>query len=90
MVNARCRLNCELVQADIYNLPNWKPFDLIGLFDVLEHLPDDVKALKEIRKALKPGGKLILTVPASMKLWSYVDEVAGHYIRYSSKTLKSH
>lgn len=89
LVNARCRLNCELVQADIYNLPNWKPFDLIGIFDVLEHLPNDVKALKEIRKALKPGGKLILTVPASMKLWSYVDEVAGHYIRYSSKTLKN-
>ena len=64
LVNARCRLNCELVQADIYNLPNWKPFDLIGLFDVLEHLPDDVK------------------------LWSYVHEVAGHYIRYSSDTLK--
>lgn len=88
LVNARCRLNCELVQADIYNLPNWKPFDLIGIFDVLEHLPDDVKALQEIRQSLKPGGKLILTVPASMKLWSYVDEVAGHFKRYSCSTLK--
>ena len=88
LLNARGRVACELVQADIYSLPNWAKFDLIGLFDVLEHLPDDVKALKEIRKALKPGGKLILTVPASMKLWSYVDEVAGHYIRYSSDTLK--
>jgi len=89
LLNARSRLNCELVQADIYNLPDWRPFDLIGLFDVLEHLPDDVKALKEIRKSLKPGGKLVLTVPASMKLWSYVDEVAGHYIRYSSDILNN-
>ena len=88
LVNAKCRLKCELVQADIYNLPNWNPFDLIGLFDVLEHLPDDVKALQQIRKCLKPGGKLVLTVPASMKLWSYVDEVSGHYIRYSTETLK--
>lgn len=88
LVNARCRLDCELVQADIYKLPNWNAFDLIGIFDVLEHLPDDVKALQEIRKALKPGGKLILTVPASMKLWSYVDEVAGHYTRYNCNSLE--
>ena len=88
LLNARGRVACELVQADIYSLPNWAKFDLIGLFDVLEHLPDDVKALKEIRKALKPGGKLILTVPASMKLWSYVDEVAGHFKKYSCDTLE--
>lgn len=89
LANARHRVNCELRQADIYNLPDWEPFDLIGLFDVLEHLPDAVKALKEIRKILKPGGKLIITVPASMKLWSYVDEVAGHFKRYTCQTLKT-
>ena len=88
LLNARGRVACELVQADIYSLPNWAKFDLIGIFDVLEHLPDDVKALQEIRQSLKPGGKLIITVPASMKLWSYFDEVAGHFKRYSCDTLE--
>ena len=86
---AKGRVRCELRQADIYNLPEWPAFDLIGLFDVLEHLPDDVAALKEIRKSLRPGGKLLITVPASMSLWSYVDVVAGHYRRYTCKTLKN-
>jgi SAM-dependent methyltransferase len=88
LLNARGRVACELVQADIYSLPNWAKFDLIGIFDVLEHLPDDVKALQEIRQSLKPGGKLIITVPASMKLWSYFDKVAGHFKRYSCDTLE--
>ena len=88
LLNARGRVACELVQADIYSLPNWAKFDLIGIFDVLEHLPDDVKALREIRQSLKPGGKLIITVPASMKLWSYFDEVAGHFKKYSCDTLE--
>jgi SAM-dependent methyltransferase len=88
LLNARGRVACELVQADIYSLPNWAKFDLIGIFDVLEHLPDDVKALQEIRQSLKPGAKLIITVPASMKLWSYFDEVAGHFKRYSCDTLE--
>ncbi len=87
-MNARGRVACELVQADIYSLPNWERFDLIGIFDVLEHLPEDVKALQEIRQSLKPGGKLIITVPASMKLWSFFDEVAGHFKRYSCETLE--
>lgn len=86
---AKGRVRCELRQADIYNLPDWQAFDLIGLFDVLEHLPHDVAALKEIKKSLKPGGKLVITVPASMHLWSFVDVVAGHYRRYTCKTLKN-
>lgn len=89
LANARGRVNCELRQADIYRLPDWQPFDLIGLFDVLEHLPDDVSALCQIRKALKPGAKILLTVPASMKLWSYFDEAAGHFRRYTRRNLRT-
>lgn len=89
LVKARGRVRCELRQADIYNLPDWPAFDLIGIFDVLEHLADDTTALKEIRKSLKPGGKLVITVPASMRLWSYVDVVAGHFRRYTCRTLSN-
>lgn len=72
-----------LVQGDVRNSPFGKPFDLIGMFDVLEHVPEEVETLKALREALTPGGRLILTVPAHQYLWSYFDEAAHHCRRYS-------
>lgn len=58
-------------------------FDLIAMLDVLEHVEDDRGALVNLRKRLKPGGRLLLTVPAYMFLWSRHDEINHHQRRYT-------
>jgi SAM-dependent methyltransferase len=62
-------------------------FDVVGMFDVLEHLSDDRKTLVGLNRMLKPGGVLVLTVPAHMLLWSYFDVAACHYRRYEPSGL---
>jgi SAM-dependent methyltransferase len=84
---ARTRVQCPLIAGDIHETVFPEPFHLIGLFDVLEHLPDDVRILQALRKNLAPGGRLLLTVPAHQSLWSYADEYGGHYRRYALKQL---
>lgn len=76
-----------LYQIDILSLPFRNEFDIIGIFDVLEHIDNDGKALIEISQALKPGGKLLLTVPAYKFLWSYFDVHSHHKRRYSKGEL---
>lgn len=63
-------------------------FDLIALFDVLEHVPDDEASLESLRSLLKPNGYLFITVPAFHFLWSRHDEVHRHYRRYRMGELK--
>ncbi|WP_189477515.1 class I SAM-dependent methyltransferase [Halioglobus pacificus] len=58
----------------------------IGLFDVIEHLPDDVSFLDSICSLMCPGAKLYATVPAYPRLWSQEDVVAGHHRRYTLDT----
>jgi SAM-dependent methyltransferase len=79
---ARRRVICSLVQADMHTPPFGMSFDVIGLFDVLEHLPDDVQVLRELYALLRAGGALLLTVPAHPSLWSYFDEASRHCRRY--------
>lgn len=79
---ARRRVSCPLVQGDIHANPFGTRFEVIGLFDVLEHLPNDVEVLQVLRGMLTPGGALIITVPAHMSLWSYFDEASHHCRRY--------
>jgi SAM-dependent methyltransferase len=81
--HAQRRSGAFLVQADIKNSPFAKPFDLVGMFDVLEHIADDQAILRLINDTLRPGGKLLLTVPAHQSLWSYFDEASHHCRRYS-------
>lgn len=59
----------------------------IGLFDVLEHIEDDNDFLRFIETLLIPNGRLYLTVPAYNLLWSIEDDHAGHYRRYTTRTL---
>jgi SAM-dependent methyltransferase len=54
----------------------------VGMFDVLEHLPDDAGALRDVAALLAPRGWLYLTVPAWQWLWSDEDVTAGHQRRY--------
>jgi len=77
----------SLFHIDALALPFVSSFDIIGLFDVLEHIDDDEKALSEINRALKPGGKILLTVPANKSLQSYFDVNCRHRRRYSKREL---
>ena len=61
----------------------------IGLFDVLEHVEHRGDLLREIWRVLSIDGDLILTVPALNWLWSAADEQAGHFIRYSQRSMKN-
>lgn len=78
----------KLYQFDLFNPPFKEAFDVICLFDVLEHLEDPNKALMKIKTMLKPGGQIILTVPAHNWLWNRDDVISGHKKRYTKKTLK--
>jgi SAM-dependent methyltransferase len=62
-------------------------FDLICLFDVLEHLEDDGAAVRELSKLLRPGGILAATVPAFASLWGRQDVVSRHFRRYTRRAL---
>lgn len=63
-------------------------FDLIVLLDVLEHVEEDGLSLVQLHKKLKPGGYLLITVPAFPALWSAHDEAHHHKRRYTLKTLE--
>jgi len=69
-------------QADLHHLPAGAPLDMIGAFDVIEHLDDDLGALRSLHRRLRPGGHLVLTVPQHPGLWSPYDEAAKHRRRY--------
>ena len=62
-------------------------YDLIALLDVLEHVPDDLASLRSIHRRLKPGGALLLTVPANPWMWSAHDAAHHHFRRYTRKQL---
>lgn len=85
---ARQRTICPLVQGDMHAAPFNTQFDLIGLFDVLEHLPDDIQVLHDLHAMLAPDGTLLLTVPAHPSLWSYFDEASHHCRRYELDDLE--
>jgi SAM-dependent methyltransferase len=63
-------------------------YDLIGAFDVIEHIADDAAAIASIAKRLKPGGKFVMAVPAHQWMWSAHDVVNHHQRRYSKAGLK--
>lgn len=59
----------------------------VGLFDVIEHIEDDLDFLKKMHDCLAPGGLLFVTVPAYQFLWSREDEQAHHHRRYSLRQI---
>ncbi len=78
----------ELWQMDARHLPFKEEFDVIGAFDVVEHIEEDEKVLSELYHAVKPGGGILLTVPQHAWLWSEADETAHHVRRYERAELK--
>ena len=63
-------------------------FDLITCLDVIEHTADDRLTLTELRRVAKPGGWLLVTVPAYQALWSLHDAANHHYRRYGRRSLR--
>ncbi|NMN73795.1 class I SAM-dependent methyltransferase [Rhizobium sp. 57MFTsu3.2] len=76
--------SADLMQMDAQRIPFVDEFDVVGAFDVLEHIKEDKIVLGQIHKALKPNGVVLLTVPQHQWLWSTVDEYAFHERRYSA------
>jgi SAM-dependent methyltransferase len=84
------RLSREVKEAKLPDLSMFKrnEYDLVALLDVLEHVPDDLGSLRAIHRRLKPGGALLLTVPANPWMWSAHDAAHHHFRRYTKKQLK--
>lgn len=85
---ARGRDVGEVVEGSLMDMPfDEDTFDLSVSLDVIEHLQDDVGALRELRRVTKPSGALLVTVPAYQWLWSGHDVINHHHRRYSRRTL---
>jgi SAM-dependent methyltransferase len=80
----------EVVAGSVLDMPFADgQFQLAVCLDVIEHLEDDLAALRELRRVVAPGGSLLVTVPAYQWLWSGHDEVNHHYRRYTERSLRS-
>jgi SAM-dependent methyltransferase len=79
----------RLMQMDAREIPFEDEFDVMGAFDVIEHIEDDRAVLREMHRALKAGGGILLTVPQHPWLWSWMDEVAHHVRRYTARDLRA-
>ena len=85
---ARRRLKgVPLARMDARSISIEGAFDVVGAFDVLEHIDRDDEALRGMFTALRPGGGLVVTVPQHRWLWSQADEFAGHARRYTRREL---
>jgi len=86
----RSRGITNLQLGDITRLPyEENEFDVVLCLDVLEHTEDDIQAIKEIKRIAKPGGLIIIFVPAFPFLWGVSDIVSNHFRRYTAKEMIS-
>ena len=88
---ASSRLGHAVLDAPLPELPGVPnaTYDLITILDVLEHVEDDRAALRSMAAKLKPGGKILITVPAHPWMWSAHDVVNHHKRRYTRRTLRT-
>ncbi len=77
----------DVALADWEGLRNER-IDTIVLSNVLEHIPDDLGALRRFRQILQPGGSLVILVPALPALFGAIDEAVGHHRRYTAESLR--
>jgi SAM-dependent methyltransferase len=86
---ARERQCGEVVAGSVLEMPfPDHSFELAVSLDVIEHLEDDLTALREMRRTVAPGGALLVTVPAYQWLWSGHDEINHHHRRYTRRSLQ--
>jgi 2-polyprenyl-3-methyl-5-hydroxy-6-metoxy-1,4-benzoquinol methylase len=86
---ARKRQVKKVVHGTLEDLPAHPPLQNAGLFDVVEHIEDDVKFLTSLHQKMIVDGMVFLTVPAYQWLWSSDDVHAGHYRRYNRRSITS-
>jgi 2-polyprenyl-3-methyl-5-hydroxy-6-metoxy-1,4-benzoquinol methylase len=79
---------CRFLVSSIEELAEGRQFDCVMATDVLEHIADDHTAFAKLVERARPGGLVIITVPAGQWLFGYHDESIGHYRRYSLRTLR--
>jgi SAM-dependent methyltransferase len=81
----------ELIEADLTQpLPDDPPlFDVVLALDVIEHLDDDRRAVEQLGRLARPGGLVVVSVPAQPELFSEFDAVQGHRRRYRPETLRA-
>lgn len=79
--------DARVLRADVTSLELDETYDTVVMLDVLEHIRDDISLLVSLKRALCPGGRLILKVPAGQWLYGPMDEAIGHYRRYDKKSL---
>jgi SAM-dependent methyltransferase len=85
----RRRVQVPLLLVDEGRFPPLAPgYSLLSMFDVLEHIDDDVGTLRHLLEALEPGGVLVLTVPAHPFLFDEMDTIAHHRRRYTRRELR--
>ena len=78
----------ELFQMDARRIPFRDEFDVIGAFDVLEHIREDEEVLAQMYQATRKGGGILITVPHHPFLWSASDDFARHTRRYTTRELR--
>jgi len=79
----------DFIQLDATDIPFREDYDIVGAFDVIEHIEADDVVLAQVRSALRPGGLLLVTVPQYQWMWSSLDELVHHKRRYSRTELRS-
>jgi SAM-dependent methyltransferase len=77
----------DFIQLDATAIPFRSEFDIVGAFDVLEHIQDDQRVMQGVHAALRPGGLFIATVPQYQWMWSALDDIVRHKRRYSRSDL---
>jgi len=88
LTHARNRLpGIPLFQMDARRIPFEDEFDVIGAFDLLEHIQEDENVLLQMARATKKGGGVIIAVPQHPFLWSYIDRYSYHKRRYTRQEL---
>jgi len=77
-------LSTPIIQGSILELPfKNESYDLVTAFDVIEHVEDDVSSINEMYRVCKPGGYIVITVPAYQFLWGQHDVINQHFRRYT-------
>ena len=79
----------KLVQMDVRRIPFEDEFEVMSAFDVLEHIHEDEVVLKQMHRAVRQGGGIVITVPQHPSLWSRTDEYAHHVRRYTAGELQT-
>lgn len=85
---ARARIpSVDFIQLDATDIPFHAAYDIVGAFDVLEHIEQDELVMTQVHAALRPDGLFIITVPQYQWMWGAIDELVHHKRRYSRRQL---